>query len=109
MATTPWEIGDRFTQMLAAQNARDYQLGANAQSDVFSAELARQNANTAYGRQLAINDLDFQQAQQLATQREKFTHEENKLINLDYKNATRGRGRAGYVTGPGGAPAGGGG
>lgn len=101
---TPWDIGAQFTKMLSDSNLQKQRLEAGLQQDLFSAELARQNATTAYGRQLSINDLDFQQAQQLARQREDFMHEENKLINLDYKQATRGRGRAGYVTGPAAQP-----
>lgn len=100
MVTTPWEIGDRLTRMLADQAARDYEMGALAHGQLNKSMIERQDATTLFGRQLARDEINYQQAQNLQNDRQAFTHEENKLINLDYKLQTKGRGRAGYVGAP---------
>lgn len=96
MVTTPWELHDRFSQMLQSQTARDQAIGAGLQQDQFAAELGRQNATTAFGRNLMQDQINFQQQSRLADEQRAFTHDENKLINVDYKLAAKGDRRSIY-------------
>jgi hypothetical protein len=71
---------------------------------MYDTGVAQDVATTAFGRDLTKDQIDFGQQLQRDEAQRRFLHEENKLINLDYKNATRNRGRAGHVqpSGPGG-------
>lgn len=87
MVTTPWEIGDQFTKMLYDAQAKRMQYDIEAQNRIAAAEIARQNADTAYQRQLERDQ----------TLRE-FRHQENYLANVTYKQTGRRMGRRGYVS-----------
>lgn len=106
-STDPWEIGNQFTKMLYDQRTRERGYDVDYAKAQYATDIARANADTAWGRQLELDKINFGQSQELADQQRRFQHDENKLINLDYKLAAKNRGRAGHVAAPAAAGVGG--
>lgn len=91
MATDPWEIGNQFTKMLYDQRTRERSYDVDYAKAQYATDRARAAADTLYGRQVAMDDRNFAQSQQLAEDQRRFTHEENRLKEVDYKQAANDR------------------
>lgn len=94
-STDPWEIGNQFTKMLYDQRTRERGYGADFAKAQYATDEARARADTAWGRQLELDKINFGQSQQLADEQRAFTHQENELT----RNA-KNRGRRGHVADP---------
>src|SRR4030095_11977494 len=105
MAMTPWEVTSDFIKQLHDRNQQRERIDAEQQNKIYATDIARQNAQTLFERQLARDQINHEFTQGQTEAAQQFRHEENYLTNVTYKKLGGAAGRRGHVHGGGGGPA----
>src|SRR5262245_15392201 len=109
MAITPWELAAEYSKQRSNERIASGDLQGRYDIANMNITARERAADTAFGRQVALGDLSYERQLGRDEAARKFTHEENYLQNVLYKNTGRRGGRRSYVGTGRGTPTQGGG